>query len=117
MEPTAVVRAWFDALNALDIERLVELAGPDVRLQTPRGPLQGHDGVREFARRQSYGVRMHVTNLRLAQDGDAVITEDAIEFRSVDDGSTMGREVMRARWVVRDGRLTEFAPYEGDLPE
>ena len=117
MDRFEVVRRWFAAVNDQDVDALIALADPQVRLHTPRGVLEGHDGVREFIGRQTYGVRMHVSNLRLAHDGDAVLTEDEIEFRSNDDGSTMGREVMRGRWVVRDGRLVEFAPHDGDLPE
>ena len=117
MKPVEVVRAWFAALNAVDADALVELADPGVRLITPRGVLEGHDGVRTFAERQTYGVRMHAVNLRTTEGEDGtVITEDRLEFRSVDDDSVMGSEVMSARWVVRDGRLVEFAPHEGDVP-
>ena len=116
MLPVDVVRAWFAAVNDLDVDALIGLADPHIRLVTPRGPLEGHDGVRTFVERQAYGVRMHVENLRVLDDeGGSVITEDRIEFRSVDDGSVMGSEVMRARWVVRDGRLVEFAPYDGEI--
>jgi len=117
MTAPEVVRAWFGAVNALDVDRMIELTHPAVRLATPRGTLEGHDGVRTFAERQTYGARMHVTNVRLIEDADAVLTEDAIEFRSVDDGSTMGREVMRGRWTVRDGRITAFEPHQGEMPE
>ena len=116
--PGDVVREWMDAFDALDLDRLLSVAHPGIRLDTGRHVVEGHDGVRAFAQRQTFGVRLHGENLRLIDDGSGnVFTEDAIEFRSVDDGSTMGREITRARWVVRDGRIAEYAPHDGDLPE
>ena len=110
MDPLGVVRASVGAVG------LAQRAHPDVRLTTPRGPLVGHDGVRTFAQRQTYGARMQVENVRAVDAGDATFTEDVIELRSVDDGPPMGRETARERRVGREGAIVELAPHDGALP-
>lgn len=110
--PPEVVRRWVAAVNAADADALLALADPEVRLRTPRGVLEGHDGVRTFAQRQSFGARMHAERRRAFHAGDTVVSEDEVSFRSVDDGSVMGEPTLiAASFVVRDGRLVEFAPH------
>lgn len=45
----ATVLAWHDALNAHDIDTLVELSTGDIEIGDARGAGQGHDALRQWA--------------------------------------------------------------------
>ncbi|MBV9089906.1 MAG: nuclear transport factor 2 family protein [Mycobacteriaceae bacterium] len=45
----ATVLAWHDALNATDLDTLVELSSDDIELGDAHGALQGHDALRRWA--------------------------------------------------------------------
>jgi len=45
----ATVLAWHDALNAKDVDTLIELSTGDIEIGDTHGAVQGHDALREWA--------------------------------------------------------------------
>ena len=59
----ATVLAWHDALNAHDLDTLVELSTGDIEIGDAQGAVQGHDALRDWAGAQGFLVepgRMYV---------------------------------------------------------
>ncbi|MBV8927633.1 MAG: nuclear transport factor 2 family protein [Mycobacteriaceae bacterium] len=111
----ATVLAWHDALNAGDIETLVELSSEDIDVGDKHGAVQGHEALREWAASSDMAAaelgRMYVRDgvvvveqrVRLASDPETVTTT-ACAFRVVHDHVTS---------VFRHQSLTEaFAATE-----
>lgn len=48
MDPIDTVRAWHEALNAGDVDRLVALSHPDIEVGGPRGSGYGHQRLRDW---------------------------------------------------------------------
>jgi hypothetical protein len=55
VESAELIRRFYDAFNAEDLDALVATLHPAVELVTPRGPRFGHDGARVWASRQPGG--------------------------------------------------------------
>jgi hypothetical protein len=45
----ATVLAWHDALNAADLDTLVDLSSDDIEIADADGAVQGHNALREWA--------------------------------------------------------------------
>ena len=45
----ATVLAWHDALNADDLDTLVDLSSDDIEIADAHGAVQGHNALREWA--------------------------------------------------------------------
>jgi len=59
----ATVLAWHDALNAQDVDTLVELSTGDVEIGDAHGAVQGHTALREWATSKGFLIepgRMYV---------------------------------------------------------
>jgi SnoaL-like domain len=59
----ATVLAWHDALNAQDLDTLVELSTGDIEIGDARGAVQGHDALRLWATPKGFLIepgRMYV---------------------------------------------------------
>lgn len=78
------VRTWFDAFNAHDVDAMLQVMAPDVRVEPVRvlsGPYHGHAGVR----------RMFAdVEQRLGRQTDALTIDDV---KAIGDG----RVLMRGR--------------------
>ncbi len=111
--PVEVVRSWERAAAALDADAVVALCHEDVAMHTPhRGVLHGHEGIRGFLARQSYGVAAHFLPVRLFNRGDVVVAETRVEYRWVDTdevGETAERAVA---FELRDGRIARIVVHE-----
>lgn len=87
----ATVLAWHDALNAADLDTLVELSSDDVDVSDAHGAVQGHDALRRWAETSGFTAepgRMYV------HDGVVVVEQRtgsstiASAFRVVHDKVT-----------------------------
>jgi hypothetical protein len=83
--PIDVVRQWHEALNAGNVERLLERVTPDVDIAGPRGSARGADQVKAWAGRA--GIKMVPTEWYAA--GDQVVVQE------------------ETTWTQRDGPLSE----------
>jgi ketosteroid isomerase-like protein len=105
----ATVRAWHDAVNAGDVERVVELCSEDVEVGGPRGLARGRPVVREWFARA--GIRLEPG--RVFQRGEAVVAEQRAEWRMA--GADPGDDDVHAiasAFVVRDGLIARVARHD-----
>ena len=107
-----VARAWARALEAADGETLVNLSDDGIELVSTRGVLRGSRAVRDLARRQTYGAAVNFRPCAWFQRGDTVVVAVDHPLRFVDSGEVSDAVPEgAAAFVVREGRVTRFAPY------
>jgi ketosteroid isomerase-like protein len=102
------VTAWHEALNSRDVERLVGLSHPDVRVGGPRGTGHGADILREWVDRA--GIRL--TPGRTFHGADTVVVEQRAEWRSTQAGGP-NVEWVASVFVVSDGLVSSVVRYPG----
>jgi ketosteroid isomerase-like protein len=115
LEPATVdaltaVRAWGEAFNERDGDRLLALAAPDVQIESPRGPARGHAALRRMLELQTYGVAQRIHPVRYFALGTTVAIEARIEFRWVESGELADSADGVAVVEVRDGRVASIRP-------
>jgi len=93
-----VVRAWHEAMNARDTERLVALAHDDVEVAGPRGVGRGTDLLRAWMDRQAGQAGLHLEARRYFVRGDTVVVDQLAEWRTAATGEVAeGQEVLLGR--------------------
>ena len=107
VEALAVVHAWGHAFNERDVDRMLSLSAPDVRLVTGDRVNEGHDAVRRLLHLQSYGVAGHVRPRHYFGRGATVVVETLVEMRWVDGGDLVDTLEAVSVFGVRDGRVHE----------
>jgi SnoaL-like domain len=111
-DPTGVVGAWHDAVNAGDVERAVALCDDDVEVGGPQGTGSGHDLMRSWLRRS--GIRLEPQHGLRESDGHVLVHELA-RWTTPDAPAQAPTERPVDTWVVfraRSGRLTSVVRYE-----
>jgi hypothetical protein len=98
----AVVRAWHEALNAADLERLGTLTNTDVEVGGPQGAGRGIQILEEWVARA--GIRLEP--LRIFQRGTVLVVEEAAEWRTAATGDVTGREVVASVFGVQGGQIS-----------
>lgn len=107
-----VAGAWARALEAADGDTLVGLSDDDIELVSTRGVLHGSQAVRDLAHRQTYGAAVNFRPRAWFQRGDTVVVAVDHPLRFVDSGEVSDAVPEgAAAFVVREGRVTRFAPY------
>ena len=107
----AIVREWSDAWNACDAKRLAGLAGPGFRFRGPNGELADVAGLEELVAKQTYGVALKVTPLRLFGRGERYVVALRTELRYVEEDELAGATDDSAMtFEVRDGAVTRVEP-------
>lgn len=109
--PVAVVQAWMSAFDRRDTDELFALTSPDLEYARWVGIEYGHNAIRGFLRRQSYGVALKATALRMFSRGGIVVVESHLEGRYLETGEPAGEQDAGAVFVVRKGRVVRFAPH------
>lgn len=102
-----IVRAWHQALNAGDIDRLVELSDDDIEVGGPRGSGQGRQLLREWFGRA--GIRL--TLGQMFHRGATVVAEQEAEWRSEDSKEAGSRDVVASVFTVGGQRVTSIVRY------
>ena len=116
----ATVLAWHDALNARDLDTLVELSTGDIDIYDTGQPMQGHVALLDWATSRHFTVepgRMYVHDGVVvveqkgsAPDDSGAVTSNALAFRVVHDHVT---SVFRHQDLASALAATELT--EGDL--
>ena len=101
------IRAWHEALNDGEVERLVELSHPEVEVGGPRGSGRGAQLLREWVDRAN--VRLEPR--RIFQHVETVVVEQWAEWRSTDTGRVIDSQSVGSVFVVRDSRVTRVVRY------
>ena len=104
-----VVRAWHEAMNARDTERLVALAHDDVEVAGPRGVGRGTDLLRAWMDRQAGQAGLHLEARRYFVRGDTVVVDQLAEWRTPATGEVAEGQEVGSVLIVRDGRVAAFA--------
>ena len=110
VDAIAVVRAWGEAFNRRDLERLLALAAADIRLTAGGRTYHGHDAVRRPVHLQSYGIARHVRPRRYVPLAATIAVEAAIELRWVETGELADTIEGVGLFDVRAGRVTSLSP-------
>lgn len=94
----ATVLAWYDALNAADLDTLVTLSSDDIEIGDAHGAAQGHEALRRWAASRNESVelgRMYVHDGVVvveqkvsSPDNPGAVTNGASAFRVVHDHVT-----------------------------
>lgn len=91
-----IVRAWHQALNEGDVERLLALSHDDIEVGGPRGSGRGAQLLRQWFGRA--GIRL--TAQRMFHRGTTVVVEQRAGWRSSEND-----EVVASVFVVQDKRV------------
>jgi ketosteroid isomerase-like protein len=102
-----VVEAWHEALNAGEVDHLVELSHPEVEVGGPRGTGRGAQLLREWVDRANIRLKPR----RVFQHADTVVVEQWAQWRSTDTGQVIGSQTVGSVFVVRDGQVTRVVRY------
>ncbi len=100
----ATVLAWHDALNASDLDTLMELASDDIEVADAHGAIQGHDALRRWAATSGFTAepgRMYV------HDGVVVVEQ---QMRTASQPGTVST-IASAFRVVHD-KVTSIFRHE-----
>lgn len=106
--PLAVVRAWQEAVNARDADRVLALSAPDVEVVGPRGSGYGHDLLRQWLERA--GVTLETR--RAFARGDTVVVAQHGVWRSAETGGEPSGADVASRFRVADGRVVQYARHD-----
>lgn len=102
-----IVKAWHEALNEGDIDRLLELTDDDVEVGGPRGSGQGKLLLREWFGRA--GIRL--TPGQVFHRGATVVVEQEAEWRSGETGEVASRDSVASVFTVESGRVQSITRY------
>jgi hypothetical protein len=98
----ATVLAWYDALNASDIDTLVALSSDDIEVGDAHGAGQGHDALRKWA---AAAANMTADPGRMYVHGGVVVVEQKISSPDNPGASTTAASAFR---VVHDHVTSVF---------
>ena len=108
----ALVRRFFDLINTERFDAAIDLLALDVFYHNvPMPEMRGRENVRGFHKSFGVGDRARVDwrLLRIAQDGDTVLTE-RLDIFSGDNGGRIELPTMGSFRVV-DGAVSEWRDY------
>jgi len=106
-----VVKEWGRAVDELDEEALIALADREIELVTSRGTRRGHDALRTWLAKQTYGVIPRFETRRAFVAKDTVVVDVRVEFRFLDGGEVAGSEDAAVVFAIRDGLVRRIAPH------
>jgi hypothetical protein len=101
------VIAWQTAVNARDIDRLLELSDPGIEIAGPRGGGHGHDLLRAWLDRAS----IHLTTERVFARGAVVVVAQRATWHD-EHGAPNDTATVASSFRVADGRVTRVARHD-----
>jgi SnoaL-like domain len=106
-----VVTAWARAMDDFDEEALIALAHEDFELVTRGGTRRGHDALRGWLGKQTYGLAPRFESRRVFIRGDAVVADLNVEFLYVDGGEPAGSQDLAVGFAVQDGLMRRITTH------
>lgn len=103
-----VVEAWHEALNDVDIDRLVALSHTDVEVGGPRGTGSGAQLLREWVGR----ANIRLEPQRIFHRSDTVVVKQEAEWHSDSTGEVTGAQTIASVFVVRDDQVASVLRYD-----
>jgi hypothetical protein len=105
--PLPAVHAWQDAANRRDIDRVLELSDPEIKVAVPRGTGHGHQLLRDWLEHS----RLTIQTTRAFVRGETVVLAQHATWQPGDNGEASGESDFASRFEVNDGRVTHFSRY------
>ena len=107
--PLAVVESWQEAVNALDVARLLELSAPNIEIMGPRGSGFGHQLLRAWLDRAG----LSLTTVRAFVRGQTVVLEQRGVWRDPVSGALTGEQTLASVFRVDERQqVAAFARYD-----
>ncbi len=104
-----IIRAFIDAWNANDLDRVVASLHPDVRYHNiPLQPIQGREAVRTYLHSAGSFDWVDWKLLAIAESGDTVLTERIDEFGI---GGVHVKLPIMGAFEIRDGLIAAWRDY------
>ena len=101
-----LIRRFYDAFNAEDLDALVATLHPDVELVTARGPRFGHDGARIWATRQPGGeLEQRIVLDGVRGQGERAVALIRRQWWWREEGELATEEELGALFELRDGLI------------
>lgn len=109
------VRAFIEAFNGQELERLAATLHPGVVIVTPRGEVEGRDGAMRWAHSNPDGALVQRLELdSVAERGDLVLADIRREWhwRDAADGGLADSSPLTLIARFADGKIIRWEPYE-----
>jgi hypothetical protein len=103
-----VAQAWGRAMASFDEPALIALADEEIEIVTPGGTRRGHDALRGWLQKQTYGVAPHFEPRRYFARDDTVAVDLHVEYRYVDGGEVAGSQDAAVVFAIRDGLVSRI---------
>lgn len=107
LDAIAIVRAWHDALNTADVERLIALSSDDIEVGGPRGSGQGAALLREWFHRASVRIELQ----RMFHRSHTVVVEQQATWQVPEDAEATAPQAVASVFAVMDGHVTRVVRY------
>ncbi len=102
------IKAWHEALNSGDADRVVALSQPNVEVGGPRGVGSGAGLLREWVGR----ANIRLEPRRVFHKVDTVVVEQRAEWRSADAGQATGSQTVASLFVVQENQIAKVLRYD-----
>nr|AIW63007.1 hypothetical protein [uncultured bacterium BAC-AB1442/1414/561] len=107
-----VVQRWHRAVNDRDVDRLLELAGPDIEVVGPRSTSRGRQVLADWLQRAGLS---YVPGRWFTDGAERVVVEEQVTWRDVATGDLVDEKVVASRFRVSAGVVTCYSRHD-DLP-
>lgn len=102
------IKAWREALNSGDADRVVALSQPNVEVGGPRGAGPGAGVLRKWVGR----ANIHLERRRVFHKVDTVVVEQRAGWRSTDAGQATGSQTVASLFVVQENQIAKVLRYD-----
>ena len=102
------IKAWHEALNSGDADRVVALSQPNVEVGGPRGAGLGAGLLRKWIGR----ANIRLEPRRVFHKVDTVVVEQRAEWRSADAGQATGSQTVASLFVVQENQIAKVLRYD-----
>jgi ketosteroid isomerase-like protein len=110
-----IVRRFYEAFNAEDIDAFVATLHPEVELQTARGVREGREEARSWATRNPHGgleQRLVLEQVLGEPDGIRLVALYRKQWWWREDEKRAREDEMGALFTFRDGLIARWQPFE-----
>lgn len=111
-DPEQPARAFVEAFNDRDLDRLVEIVDPEVELHSMRGTVRGREAARDWATRAPGGVQQTIEIVGSEAAPGMILLDIDRVWHWDEDGSYASTDEMAWLFEVEDGLVTSWRPFE-----
>jgi hypothetical protein len=108
IDSVTIVQTWQDAANHQNVERLLELSGPNIEIVGPRGSARGHDILKDWLSRAG----LQLETLRTFAKDDVVAVAQHGVWRSIETNEVTGEADVATVFRVTNNCVAYLARYD-----